>query len=279
VSERRIRTADGVELALHRLRAYRDERPGVLLVHGAFSGHRVWLRRKFAYFLGERGLDVWAVDLRHHGTSEREPVPRTWRFEDWILRDASAVVQRIKDETNDAPLAWVGHSAGGAVGLCAAARLPGLVAVQAIVTLGTPGPRRMGPLRWGGAALMIALARALGRFPARATGVGAEDEAAELLADWLAWNVRGRWVGRDGYDYWHALRTLRAPYLAVAGERDRWFAPPAACAQVVEQVGAENKTLSVQPQLGHRGLVLSGRARAHAWPAVAEWLADALSAQ
>lgn len=278
MSERRIRTVDGVELALHRLRAYRDERPAVLLVHGAFTGHRVWLRRKFAYFLGERGLDVWAVDLRHHGASQREPAARTWRFEDWVLRDASAVVQRIKDETNEAPLAWVGHSAGGAVGLCAAARLPDLVRLQAIVTLGTPGPR-MGALRWAGAALMIAVARALGRFPARALGVGSEDEAAELLADWLDWNVRGSWRGRDGYDYWAALHTLAVPYLAVAGRSDHWLAPPSACAQVVEQIGAENKALSVHPRLGHRGLILSRRARESAWPALADWLADALSAQ
>lgn len=277
MSERRIRTADGVELALHRLRAYRDERPAVLLVHGAFSGHRLWLRRKFAYYFGERGLDVWAADLRDHGASDREPAPRTWRFEDWVLRDAAAIVQRVKEETNDAPLAWIGHSAGGAVGLCAAARLPGLVPLQAIVTFGTPGPRRMGALRRAGAAVMIGLARGLGRFPARALGIGSEDEAVGILADWLAWNLRGRWVGRDDYDYWAALRELRVPYLAVAGASDIW-APPRACAQVVEQVSAENKALSVHPRLGHRGLVLSRRARQTAWPAAAEWLADALSA-
>ena len=276
MSERTVHTSDGVALALHRVRAHRDERVAVLLVHGAFANHRLWLRRGFAYYLSERGFDVWAADLRHHGTSAREPAPRVWRFEDWIQHDAPALVARVKDETADAPLAWIGHSAGGAVGLCAAARLGSALPLDALVTLGTPGPRRMGSARWAGAAIMIALARALGRFPARALGVGSEDEGAELLADWLEWNVKGRWVGRDGYDYWEGLRAVRQPYLAVAGGADTLFAPPAACAQVVERIGAR-ASLSVHDGLGHRGLVFSARARDTAWKSMADWLADTLS--
>ena len=277
MNERRVVTADGVMLALHRVRAHRDARAALLLVHGAFSNHRLWLRRGFAYYLSERRFDVWAADLRHHGASDREPAPRTWRFADWIQHDAPALVTRVRAETVDAPLAWIGHSAGGAVGLCAAARLGSALPLDAVVTFGTPGPRRMSGARWAGAAVMIALARALGRFPARALGVGSEDEGAELLADWLDWNVKGRWVGRDGYDYWEALRTLRTPYLAVAGADDTLWAPPAACAQVVERVGRDHATLTVHDGLGHRGLVLSPRARDSAWSATADWLANTLS--
>lgn len=276
MNERRVLTDDGVELALHRLRAHRDGRPAVLLVHGAFAGHRLWTRRGCAHYFAECGLDVWAADLRHHGGSAREPAPNAWRFEDWVLRDAPALVRRVRDETVDAPVVWLGHSAGGAVGLCAAARSQANARCDAIVTFGTPGPRRMGPARWGGAGLMIALARALGRFPARALGIGSEDEAAGILADWLGWNVRGRWRGRDGFDYWAALRAVSVPYLAVAGAADRLLAPAAACAQVVDQIGSTSKSLTVQPGLSHRGLVLSHRARDSAWRATASWILETL---
>jgi pimeloyl-ACP methyl ester carboxylesterase len=73
---RRLTTPDGVELALHRLRAYRDGRPAVLLVHGAFTNHRFWLHSSdgtsaggMAHFLGAAGFDVWLADMRHHGES------------------------------------------------------------------------------------------------------------------------------------------------------------------------------------------------------------------
>jgi oxygen-independent coproporphyrinogen-3 oxidase len=280
MSTRRLPAIDGVELALHRLRAHRDRRPAVLLVHGAFTNHRVWLHGGgggLAHFLGARGFDVWLADLRHHGESAREPRPLAWTFEDWALRDAPAFVARVHEETDGAPLAWLGHSAGGAAGLCWLTRVGAAAPLAAIVSLGTPGPRWMGPLRWSLAAATIGLSRLLGRFPARAFGFGAEDEAAGILAEWMRWNVRGGWVGTDGFDYFAALVTVRTPYLAVAGGSDRMFAPAAACRQVVERVGAERKALAVEPGLSHRGLVLAPRAREACWPAVAAWLKETLA--
>src|SRR5216110_334063 len=110
---RRVTTPDGVELALHRMRAFRDGRPAVLLVHGAFTNHRFWLHGGMAHFLGAAGLDVWLADLRHHGESAREPRRGAWTFEDWVLRDTPTFVARVREETDGAPLAWIGHSAGG----------------------------------------------------------------------------------------------------------------------------------------------------------------------
>jgi alpha-beta hydrolase superfamily lysophospholipase len=283
VSTRRFPATDGVQLALHRLRAFRDRRPALLLVHGAFTSHRFWLHAPdgkgggLAHFLGAAGFDVWLADLRHHGDSAREPRPLAWTFEDWVLRDAPAFVARVHEETDGAPLAWLGHSAGGAAGLCWLTRVAAAAPLGAIVTFGTPGPRRLGPIRWALAAATIALARALGRFPARALRVGSEDEAAGILADWMRWSVRGGWVGGDGFDYFAALAAVRTPYLAVAGASDRVFAPAAACRQVVERIGADRKALTIAPGLSHRGLVLGGKARDACWPGVSTWLKEILA--
>jgi len=96
---RRLIASDGAEIALHRMRAHRDGRPAVLLVHGAFSGHTVWLRNGRArdgsgVFPGCHGFDVWLADLRGHGASAREPTRFHWRFEDWILEDTPTLVAR-----------------------------------------------------------------------------------------------------------------------------------------------------------------------------------------
>jgi alpha-beta hydrolase superfamily lysophospholipase len=280
---RRLTTPDGVELALHRLRAYRDGRPAVLLVHGAFTNHRTWLHAAdgatpggLAHFLGAQGLDVWLADLRHHGESAREPRRGAWTFEDWVLQDTPTFVARVREETDGAPLAWLGHSAGGAAGLCWLARVTAAAPIRTVVTLGTPGPRRLGPMRRMLAGATIALSRAMGRFPARALRFGNEDEAAEIIAEWMEWNVRGVWLGTDGFDYFAGLGALSAPYLGVAGGADRIFAPPSACRQVVERVGSARKMLTVEPGLSHRGLVLSERARESCWPNIAAWLKETL---
>src|SRR5437762_13731995 len=239
---RRLTTPDGVEIALHRLRAYRDGRPAVLLVHGAFTNHRFWLHAGMANFLSAAGLDVWLADLRHHGDSAREPRQGAWTFEDWVLQDTPTLVARVREETDGAPLAWLGHSAGGAAGLCWLARVAAAAPLRAIVTPGPPGPRRLGPVRRALAAATVALSRALGHFPARALRFGNEDEAAEIIAAWMEWNVRGVWRGTDGFDYFAGLAALSTPYLGVAGGSDWIFALPRACRQVVERVSGPTRS-------------------------------------
>jgi alpha-beta hydrolase superfamily lysophospholipase len=273
---RLVTTPDGVQLALHRLRAFRDGRPAALLVHGAFTNHRFWLHGGMAHFLSAAGLDVWLADLRHHGESAREPRRGAWTFEDWVLHDTPAIVARVREETDGAPLAWVGHSAGGAAGLCWLARVAAAAPLKGIVTLGTPGPRRLGPIRRTLAAATMAVSRLLGRFPARSLRFGNEDEAAEIIAEWMEWNVRGTWLGTDGFDYFAGLAALNTPYLGVAGGADWIFAPPQACQQVVDRIGSTRKSLAIAPGLSHRGLVLSDQAETSCWPAIVAWLEETL---
>jgi pimeloyl-ACP methyl ester carboxylesterase len=272
-----VRTEDGVDLVLYRMDpAERTVTPAttVLLVHGAFSSHTVWMRggarnTGLARFLSDAGSDVWLADWRAHGAATREPRPHTWHFEDTITQDAPTLVEYVRAATGAPPL-WVGHSVGGAIGLALLARDP--TALAAIATLGTPGPV-MGPLRRLLALGTIALCRTLGRFPARALRMGSEDEAALVLSEWMTWNLRGRWVGDDGFDYLAALEHAPTPTLAVAGESDRMFAPTTACRALAERIGAAATFASVGPRLDHPGLLLDPRADEECWPLLARWIA------
>jgi pimeloyl-ACP methyl ester carboxylesterase len=274
-----VRTGDGVDLVLYRMdpgARTATATVSVLLVHGAFSSHTVWLRggtdnTGLARYLAALGCDVWLADWRMHGAAAREPRPHTWHFEDIITQDAPVLVDYVRTATGGAAPVWVGHSVGGVIGLAYLAREP--AALAAIVTLGTPGPI-MGPLRRLMALGTIAICRALPRFPARTLRMGSEDEAALVLAEWMRWNVRGAWRGADGFDYLEALERSVAPVLTVAGEGDRLFAPARACRSLAQRAGSTPAIFSVVgPGLDHAGLLLDRRADQECWPLLSHWIA------
>ncbi|HKR54843.1 MAG TPA: alpha/beta fold hydrolase, partial [Gemmatimonadales bacterium] len=264
----RVRTTDGVTVGLHHLEpAAPPTAPVLLLLHGAFSGHTIWLR-SFAGQLAKEGYDIWLADFRGHGVADREPAPRTWWFDDLIERDAPPLVERLRAHIGSRRLGVIGHSAGGVAGLAALARAGDRPPWDALVTLGTPGPSGMGLMRYTGALGFRTLALALGRFPARALRFGRDDEGALMFGQWMAWNLRGRWLSRDGFDYLEALSRARTPFLGVAGGRDLLFSPPYACREIVERIGSPTKDFHIAPSLNHPGLVLDPRASTEVLPPV-----------
>jgi len=272
----RVRTADGVTVGLHHLEPVAPpSAPVLLLLHGAFSGHTIWLR-SFAGLLARQGFDIWLADFRGHGVADREPAPKTWWFDDLVDRDAPALMKRLRAHIGARRLGVVGHSAGGAIGLGALARARERPGMDALVALGTPGPKRMGLTRYAGAWGFRTLALTLGRFPARALRFGGDDEGALMFGQWMTWNLQGRWLSRDGFDYLESLSRARTPYLGLAGGRDLLFSPPYACREIVERIGSPTKDFHIAPSLNHPGLVLDRRAAIEVVPRVVSWLKTVL---
>src|SRR5262245_8893341 len=112
---RRLRSSDGVRVALHDLGG-RPARPPLLLVHGTGFCAQVFAR--LTVHLSAH-YHCWGVDLRGHGMSETPPgLDYAWAgFADDVLAALDAV-------SAGAPLTAVGHSAGGAALLLAAANRP-----------------------------------------------------------------------------------------------------------------------------------------------------------
>jgi pimeloyl-ACP methyl ester carboxylesterase len=117
---RRLRSSDGVEVAVHDLGG---EGPPLLLVHatgfcaGVFIPLAAILRRRFR---------CWGVDLRGHGAAG--PVAGgdyAWRgFADDVLTAVDGLSQ-VAGAATSGLLAAVGHSSGGAAVLLAEAERPG----------------------------------------------------------------------------------------------------------------------------------------------------------
>lgn len=284
VTTRLIIAEDDVAITVHRV-GDTDGTP-VILAPGTFSNWSFWLGTRgtgFARELAGRGFEAWVVDLRGHGRSQRPAPGQRWNFDDWGRLDLPAVVRAAHDEGRRPLL--VGHSAGGASVLAALAGTSGLesrVAAAAIIATPLPWLQRW---RRAGAWAMRFAARHMDAFPARLLGLGPEDELPGVMEQWMDWNLRGRWIGRDGTDYSTALTQLRLPLLFIAGSGDHRFAPPAACRGLFELAGSRDRIFieagidtGFSRDYGHVDLIVSREARREIWPLLADWLTAHASA-
>jgi predicted alpha/beta hydrolase len=277
-----------VDLALYRAPADPStERPGappLLLVHGTFSNRQFFLgtgERGLARYLAARGYDAWVAELRGHGRSGAVGKASSWQFEDWIRRDAPALLRGVCEATGAARVVWIGHSAGGVIAIAyAGLGAAWSHAIGGIVAAGAPAPYRPGGWHVPLAAIGYGITRLCGRFPARALGIGPEDEHPGIMAQWMAWNVRGRWIGADGTDYLAHARRVTVPVLALAGAGD-FIAPPAACRALLDELGGTDRTLQVcgrvhgfAENFTHDRMLVSTPAREEVWPRIAAWIGE-----
>jgi len=227
-STRRVSTPDGVNLALHRIRA-----PPGRAARGAARARRVYepsllaAGRGLAHFRAPRdstsGSPTCATTARAIG----EPRRGAWTFEDWALNDTPTAGRARTRGDDGAPLAWVGHSAGVRRD-CAGSRVRrrGGAAQgnrDARHSRAAPSGRRAANAGRHNDRRITRLAA----FPARLLRFGNEDEAAEIIGEWMEWNVRGDMAGTTAFDYFAGLAALSAASSAWAGGSDRIFAPPA----------------------------------------------------
>ncbi|MCP4499418.1 MAG: alpha/beta hydrolase [Deltaproteobacteria bacterium] len=121
------RTKDDWRIGLGRYRARGDsakaksrrQRP-ILLVPG-LSANRytfdIGEGRSLARSLSEQGYDVFVVELRGHGRSQRPQHGTShsygWNFDTHLQQDVSAAIDLVLDVTGAPALHWVGHSMGG----------------------------------------------------------------------------------------------------------------------------------------------------------------------
>lgn len=279
------RADDGVELALFHAAPERPrDGPPVLLVHGTFSNRNFFMggteERGLARVLAERGFDAWVAELRGHGRSGALGKRHAWHFEDWIRRDAPALVRGVLDATGRDRLVWLGHSAGGVIAVAFLGTGGDLARrVAGLVLAGAPAPTGLGVLRYPMAAAVLGVTRTLGRFPARLLGLGPEDEHAGIMEQYMRWNLGRRWIGDDGTDYYANCRRITVPVLALAGGGDWLIAPPSICEDLVGALGSADTTFvccgraeGFSEDFDHNRLLVSRAARAEVWPLIADWL-------
>ncbi|WP_231753048.1 alpha/beta hydrolase [Burkholderia sp. TSV86] len=247
-----MRTADGLELAVHRwpvAASFGAPRASVALVHGL--AEHAGRYQALAEQLNAAGIELVSADLRGHG---RSPGERAWieRF-DAFLEDADAIVAGAA-RNDGTPLFLMGHSMGGAIAAlyaikCAPARrrtLAGLILSSPALAPGRDVPR------WMLAASRL-VSRIWPRFPAlkidaallsRDPAVVAANRADPLVH-------HGPVPARTGAEILAAMQeiergraALRLPVLVYHGTTDK-LTEPDGSRDFGAHVGSPDRTLTI----------------------------------
>ena len=180
---RLLQAHDGIKLIYRRWLPEGEPRATVQIVHGA-SEHSARYGR-LAAALNERGLAVYALDLRGHGrTAESSGVGRFGGSGiDTVLSDVVALHELIADEQPGLPRFLVGHSIGSIIALASAERDGGDLAGLVI-----SGPIGIAPeLTDSVSALEAAVAAGMGDEALNVLGPFNEAfEPARTPYDWLS---------------------------------------------------------------------------------------------
>ncbi len=144
-----VSTSDGWQLTLYRYKGeLGPEMPPVLVCHGVGANHAnmdLDGERSLARHLRARGRDVWMVDLRGCGASDRPSLMRGRRggypFDTLAFLDVPAAVTAVVEHTGATEIDWVGFSMGGllAYAYFGSPEAAGSAAkLRRIVTIGSP---------------------------------------------------------------------------------------------------------------------------------------------
>ena len=287
-------TPDGWRIALHRYRPPPGirRRHAVVCCHGLSCNHiafDVHPDVSLARHLARRGYDVFSLDLRGHGVSDRPSLfgPRRfgWAFDDYLLSDVPAAIRRVVELAGCERIHWIGHSMGGLLLYAYLARGDGS-AIRSGVTVGSALDYSASRSGFHGMTGLAGVLRAIPAVPIGAVAfassplVGRWSSPFERFNVWAS-NVEPRhWrtvcrkgfhavsapvmeqlasamrpgglTSRDGaLAYIEGLARATAPVLAIAGDRDAQC-PPDAARRTIEALGSPDKELAVfGPAGGH----------------------------
>jgi len=169
-------TQDGVRIALHHYNAAEGavstDRP-VVVCHGICSNRYSFLSNPHGGLLGalvEQGRDVWAIELRGHGRSDRpgktDGMKFDWDLDDYALQDLPAAVDFVMSRTDADGVDYIGHSMGGMVAYIALSRGE-LEQVRSLVIVASPVSLHQSSKWIGGLFELESLLRRMKKLPVR----------------------------------------------------------------------------------------------------------------
>ncbi len=303
------RTSDGWEIALSRRRprAAPRRRP-VVLCHGLGANRFTWdldPERSVARHLTEQGFDVFCVELRGHGRSQRSGPGGRWGWSlwDYAEHDLPAALEAVLELTGADGVHLVGHSMGGILLHIRRAHgdgriRAGIAVAGAVDYSGTPsvfhsavrlvGATRvlpalpLGPIARFFAPVALAVDNPIDRINVHPSNVdrslyrrlcalGFHGISAPVLQTLAPAMAPGGLRLPDGSPLRPPPRG--APLLAVAGTADLQCHPDAARrgSQALRVFG---RAYGHEDDYGHFDLLIGRRVPVEVWPALVGWLVD-----
>lgn len=308
------RTGDGWELALSRYSHQPNRNWPVLLCHGLGSNRLSFdidAEHSLARHLVQQGYDVYALDLRGHGLSQK-PQRGTaqrwgWGFNDYCEQDVPTAIAAILQRTGKSQLHFIGHSMGGLLlyGRTALGEeniRSGIAIGSSLDYSGTPSVFHKIvnlapaasllpsiPVHWTALASSWASqfsARAIDPVLVNPPNVrlqtyrklaanGLHPVSARVLVE-LAGAINGAGLKtKQGQSYADLLqqRGYHFPILAMAGSADLQC-PPSAAARFGTSLQVFGREQGQREDYGHDDLIMGRHASAETWPAIVDWLAQ-----
>ena len=280
-----VTTSDGWTLALHR---YRPDKllwaQPVFMCHGMGANRfnfDIAEDRSLAKTLTAVGFDVWILELRGHGQSDRPawltPFGWNYNFDDFLMTDIPLALKKVQQVTGHDKVFLLGHSMGGMLGLAHAGiakdhGLAGVVAIGSPVSLRSPSGKA--PLNF--LARLAALGSVvrispISKFFAPLSGMAPKsfsktfilpgsteqrlikrimfnllgNEPTSLVRQFGLWQQEGSFRSLDGqHDYLKSLEQVDIPILVLAAEKDR-LARPKSVMPAYELAGVKDKQFRV----------------------------------
>lgn len=218
-----VQATDGHRFALRLIRAASADAPTLLFMPA--MGTRARFYDAFGIALAQAGVSFACADWRGiDSSSQRASRSTDFSYRHLLEDDFPAAVQALREHLpRRAP--WIGgHSLGGQLSACYAARLPDTVAGLVLIASGNVYYRG-----WSGlsALRILGLTQAarvisgvLGHFPGRRLGFGGQ-EARGVIRDWSRMALDGRYrVPGSSFDYEAGLARLNKPVLALGFSGD-----------------------------------------------------------
>lgn len=241
----------GLESAVHRFQPEGEGMP-LLLLHGSIEDSRIFHSRSgkgLAPFLAAQGFDVFAPDLAGKGESKPR-ISRGFPHDQYgfLSDDVNRYMAHIAAQHPGKAIRLGAHSWGGVLLLAWMARYnPGFPLGPAVFfgskrRIGVMGIKRlfMVDLMWTAVGTLAAMAK--GYLPAKALGMGSENEPTAFYRQVNRWVYSKQWRdARDGFDYRSALaETALPPILYFAGKADQVLGHPRDVRRLMEETQAQN---------------------------------------
>ena len=276
----RVKTADGEEIAIWKVQSEAsDPEKNIFLTHGTFSNKKI-VSGIGAYF-AEQGYISWIMEWRGHGSSPSPEKP--FNLETLARYDFPAAFDFLLQEQGVERFHCITHSGGGIILTMFLIHhpeyLPHLrgMALFCCQSFGAATSWKNRFKIW----MTKYLSALLGYTPARRFGLGDHNESYTFMRQWCDWNLSGRFIGTDGFDYLAAMPSVNIPVLALAGEGDRFIAPKEGCEAFLHGFqGSANELLVCGKDSGfkenysHSRLIYSSSAREEIWPRVLAWISN-----
>lgn len=286
----------------------------VLLCHGLGSNRLAYNLDKahsLSLHLVEQGYDVYAIDLRGHGLSEKPDVGNSnkkwdWGFNEYAYEDLPAAINEVLKLSGKDKLHYIGHSMGGILLYCLQALRQNLP-IQSGMTIGSTLNYHKSKTIYNYIVKLKPLTAVIKRAPIHLTALfsgymtqfsrmfidpmyacgenvktinyrklmanAMQPTTAKVLAE-LARAINGEGMQtRDGKKYADLLQKqgYSFPTLAIAGSKDTQCSPEAA-----SRFGTDwqsfGKKYGHRTDYGHMDLISGEHSCNEVWPSIVHWL-------